>query len=191
MFILRERVQAGEGQREQEAESRAGSRLWALSKASRRPWTHEPWDHALSRSQMLNRLSHSGVPIIKSFKTYTVCKKIFSEQRLSQGDEERSICWLYLLQKRLFFWERGREKGAEREGEKVSQAGSTMSVQSLTLGLISWTLRSWPESLKSCTLNGLSHPGAPNCAFLKMMIENRHYWFMNGGSFSPSTTQNE
>ena len=41
------------------------SRLQGLS-CQRRDWlgaqTHEPWDHHLSRSQRLNRLSHPGAP---------------------------------------------------------------------------------------------------------------------------------
>lgn len=28
------------------------------------------------------------------------------------------------------------------------------------------------------------------CTFLKIMIGNNHYWFVNGGSFFPSPTQN-
>ena len=51
--------------------------------------------------------------------------------------------------------------GAEREGESESQAGSTLSTQSLMWGLNTQTLRSLPEpETKSQMLNGLSHPGA-------------------------------
>ena len=44
---------------------RIWSRFQALScqhRAQRRAWTHRPWDHDLSRSQTLNRLSHPGAP---------------------------------------------------------------------------------------------------------------------------------
>ena len=44
---------------------RIGSRLQALScqhRARCRAHTHKPWDHDLSRSQMLNWLSHPGTP---------------------------------------------------------------------------------------------------------------------------------
>ena len=53
---------AGEGQR---GRHRIWSRLHALScqhRAWRGAWTHRLWDHDLSRSWMLNRLSHPGAP---------------------------------------------------------------------------------------------------------------------------------
>ena len=40
-----------------------------------------------------------------------------------------------------FFWERERERGAEREGDR----GSVLTAESLTRGLNSWNVRSWPE----------------------------------------------
>ena len=49
------------------------------------------------------------------------------------------------------FWERERERSSgggaerERERERNSQAGSALSAQSLTHGLNSQTVRSWPE----------------------------------------------
>ena len=44
---------------------RIWSRLQALScqpRAQHGAWTHKPWDHDLSRSRTLNRLSHPGTP---------------------------------------------------------------------------------------------------------------------------------
>ena len=48
-----------------ETESGAGSRLVAVSyqhRAGCRTRTHKQWDHDLSRSRMLNQLSHPQVP---------------------------------------------------------------------------------------------------------------------------------
>ena len=63
---------ASETERKQGRDSKRGthkiwSRLPAPScqhRAWRGAWTHKPWDHDLSQSRMLNRLSHSGVPIL-------------------------------------------------------------------------------------------------------------------------------
>ena len=58
----RDRVQAGEGQREN-GRHRIWNRLQALScqhRAQGGAWIHEPRDHDLSWSQMLNWLSHPG-----------------------------------------------------------------------------------------------------------------------------------
>ena len=41
--------------------------------------------------------------------------------------------------------ERARRGGAEREGDRRSKTGSTLSVQSPTQGSSSWAMRSWPE----------------------------------------------
>ena len=67
MFLLifeteRDRAWAGEGQRDR-GRHRMWNRLQALScqhRAQCRVWTPELWDHDLSRSQMLNWLSHPG-----------------------------------------------------------------------------------------------------------------------------------
>ena len=59
--FLRDRVQAGEGQT-QNPKQALGSELsaqiptWGLN--------HEPWEHDLSRGQMLNRLNHPGIPFL-------------------------------------------------------------------------------------------------------------------------------
>ena len=60
----RDRAWAGEGERERDSESEAGSRLWAVTTEPNTggAWTHKPWDHDLSGSQILNQLSHPGAP---------------------------------------------------------------------------------------------------------------------------------
>ena len=58
----------GEGQREGDTESEAGSRLRAVSTeldVGLEPTTR---DHDLSQSQMVNRLSHPGAPEHLEFK---------------------------------------------------------------------------------------------------------------------------
>ena len=66
MFIyFWERETEHEQGRGRERRHRIGSRLQALScqhRARRGARTHEPQDHDLSRSWMLNRLSHPGAP---------------------------------------------------------------------------------------------------------------------------------
>lgn len=60
----RERV-CEQGRGRERGRLRIRSRLQALSCQHRawcRAWTHEPWDHDLSRSCMLNQLSHPGTP---------------------------------------------------------------------------------------------------------------------------------
>ena len=62
LFLI-DRSWAGEGQKERETQNT--NRLPALNcqhRARCRAWTHEPWDYDLSRSQILNRLSHPGIP---------------------------------------------------------------------------------------------------------------------------------
>ena len=60
MFILEtDTVWVGEGQREGDTESEAGCQ----HRARHGTWTHELWDHDLSWSQTLNRLSHTGAPV--------------------------------------------------------------------------------------------------------------------------------
>ena len=59
IFILG-RVQVGEGQRERDRESEAGSAMTSQARCG--AWTHKPRCHDLSRSRMLNKLNHPGVP---------------------------------------------------------------------------------------------------------------------------------
>ena len=75
------------------------------------------------------------------------------------------------------FWERGSGRGAERERE--SQAGSTLSAQSLTLGSVPQTVRSWPK-LKSrvlCFTDWATRP--PLLQLLPKRVKNRN-WFVKG-----------
>ena len=61
----RERDNAGERGAEREGSHRIRSRLQALrcrDRARHGARTHEPWDHDLSWSQMVNWLSHPGAP---------------------------------------------------------------------------------------------------------------------------------
>ena len=58
----------GRGRERERGRHRVRSRLQALScqhRARRAAWTHEPWNHDLSRSQALNRLSHPGAPLFQ------------------------------------------------------------------------------------------------------------------------------
>ena len=52
------------GQREGDTESEAGSRIWAVSTEPDVGLELKPWDHDLSRSRLLHRLSHPGTPCI-------------------------------------------------------------------------------------------------------------------------------
>ena len=71
MFIYfwdRERAWTGKGS--ERGRHRIWSRLQALScqhRARRKAWTHQLWDHDLSWSWMLNRLSHPSAPGLHSF----------------------------------------------------------------------------------------------------------------------------
>ena len=73
MFIYfwdRERrsMNRGGSEREGDTESKAGYRLWAVStEPDGRTWTHGWWDHDLSRSRTLHRLSHPGAPAADCF----------------------------------------------------------------------------------------------------------------------------
>ena len=70
VYSLREREREREHEHEEgrgrERETQNLKLLQALS-CQHRDWcgaqTHKPWDHDLSRSQMLNQLSHPGAPI--------------------------------------------------------------------------------------------------------------------------------
>ena len=69
----------------------------------------------------------------------------------------------------MFIWERERERkredisrgGAEREGERESQGGSTVSAKpDVGLNSTNNEIMTWDE-IKSQMPNQLSHPGAP------------------------------
>ena len=59
------------------------------------------------------------------------------------------------------------QEGAEREGERESQSGSTLSVQSPELpnsAIVTWA------DIKSQMLNRLSHPGTPMINSFKVLL---------------------
>ena len=127
----KKRAQAGEGRERQ----RILSRLHTRRRAWRGAWLHDPgtMSWAKFKSQMPNWLSHPGAP--KFFFIFFIKKKFVFN---------------------LHFWERQRQDVSglgqrEREAQNLKQApGSELSAQSLTRGLNSQTVRSWPES-KSVT----------------------------------------
>ena len=61
------------------------------------------------------------------------------------------------------FWEREREwmGNSRREVERKSQAGSVLSAQCQTRGMMPRTVRSWLVKSQVRLLNPLSHPGTP------------------------------
>ena len=69
----------------------------------------------------------------------TNCKSCFFEAR--------KLCFFKINFFKFIYSSREKENGggAEREGERESQAGSVLSMQSLMQGSIPWTSRSWPE----------------------------------------------
>ena len=104
---IRNRLQAQSGQ----PRARHGAR------------THEPWDRDLSRSQMLNRLSHSGAP----FSHYTL--QIFLHQSnlchtcISNPSLASDFFFLILFLRERQSTSRG---GVVREGDTESKAGSRL-----------------------------------------------------------------
>ena len=81
LFLREKRVHTSRrgAEREGDTESQAGSRLQAPScqhRAQCGAWTHEPWDHDLSQSWMLNWLSYVGAP--RLFKFIFILREIAS-----------------------------------------------------------------------------------------------------------------
>ena len=91
-------------------------------------------------------------------------------------------CFFFLIILSLFILrERERERmrmsggGAERKGERIPSRFRAVSTEPMR-GLNSWTLRSWLEKkINSQPLNQLSHPGAPEEAFLHMSSAVSHH----------------
>ena len=98
-----------------------------------------------------------------------VAQGILAELSIYQWVKFVDTFFFFFLSIYLFiYFEREREReresrgGAERKGERESQAGSMLSAWSLTWGSIPQIVRSWPESwTESGMLNRLSHPDAP------------------------------
>ena len=79
LFIFETEREHEQGRGRERGRHRIQSRLQALS-CQHRVWcgarTHESWDYDLSRSQMLNQLSHPGTPQFSTFilaNQYTIC----------------------------------------------------------------------------------------------------------------------
>ena len=78
MFIYSgERAWPGEGHSERETENPKKA-LNCQCKAQQGAWTQEPWDHDLSRSWMLNWLSHPGAPRYFHLKPVLIFRKASS-----------------------------------------------------------------------------------------------------------------
>ena len=133
LFLRRRETEHERGRGRERGRHRIRSRLQAPScqhRAHRGAWTRQPWDHDLSRSRALDRLSHPGVPY---------CLFVFFKS-LREGERKRAHTHVSL-------------RGAERKGEREAQAGSLMSAWRQTWGLISqtWEIMTKAE-IKSQTL---------------------------------------
>ena len=132
-----EREWAGERQRERKKESKAGSMHWAVKpRARHRAWIHEPWDHDLSQSQTLKRLSHPTAPLFFFF---------FFLMFIYFLREGKSMSWGWA--------ERGRHRTWSRVQDLSYQHRALHGAQ---------THKPWDHDLSwSQMLNRLSHPGIP------------------------------
>ena len=103
---------------------RGGHRIWnrlqALScrhRAWRGAQTHKPWDHDLSWSRTLNRLSHPGAPVYLFLReTETECE-----------------------------WVRGREREGDTEAEAGSRLWAVSTQPDVGLKLTSCEIMTWAE----------------------------------------------
>ena len=127
----RERASAHTQRRGREREGdRIWSRLQALScqhRDRRGAQTHKLWDHDLSWSQTLNRLSHPGAPPL----VFSIGRINSNLWNLCSKCTQNPTTFFVLC---LFLREREREResrgGAEREGDTESKAGSGLWVVS-------------------------------------------------------------
>ena len=103
-------------------------------RARPRAWTHEQWDHDLSRSRMLNRLSHPGTLYFNN--VLLVCPLILSMQK-KVWIEHIGLPFLTLFPYTTLF-------------RSKQDPGSELSAQSPMRGWNLWAARWWPE-LKSDT----------------------------------------
>ena len=154
MFIYfwqrqRQSVSRGGAEREGDTESKAASRLWAVS-CQHRAMSCEIMTWAEVR--MLKWLSHPGVPTIITFMYYKI-----SVERTQ-------------LVKKMFIFIFGRDSdnasglGAEREGDTESEAGSRLWAVSTEpdTGSNPLAMRSWPEPK-----SGVQLPEPPRCPITK------------------------
>ena len=137
-FCDRERqsMSRGGAEREGDTESKAGSRLWAVST--------EP-DAGLEPTDC---------------EIMTWAKVGCSTDWATQAPPLK--CFLKFFFKFIYFWETEYKWGRSRDRETQNPKqfpGSELSAPSPMQGSIPWIMRSWPEP-KSQTFNQLSHPGA-------------------------------
>ena len=136
------------------------------------PWCSDPRFGEISQIQSLSMRNTGFRPHIRHtctregspqnvwlWKTMGLMLRRFTEL---WGAE---ILFFFLISIYLFILrESVSSRGPDREGERESQGGSTLSVQSLMWGSISQTMRSWPRSPWSqakIKFNQLSHPSSP------------------------------
>ena len=85
---------------------------------------------------------------------------------------------LFILRRMSLSWGE-----AEKEEERESQAGSTLSAQSTTWGSVPWTVRSWPEQKSGVGCLAYWAPQAPHSCFfwwnyrVKIFCRIGHYIF--------------
>ena len=139
-------MSGGGAERERDTESKAGSRLWAVSTEPYTGLELRPWDHDLSQSQMLNQLSHPGASVLfilerdrekgrhriqsrlqaLSCQHITWCRARTHEWWEHDLNQSRMLNQLSHPGASMFvyFWERQTEK--ERKGDTESEAGSRL-----------------------------------------------------------------
>ena len=83
------------------------------------------------------------------------------------------VCFILLFLSLYLFWERDRER--ERERERESQEGSMLRAEPhLGLDLMNHEITAW-ATIKSRSLNQLSHPGVPHWLFqIHLYSSHRH-----------------
>ena len=141
MFVF-ERERASEQRRGRgRGRHRIWSRLQGLS-CQHRAWhgtqTHDPWDHDLSQSRTLNRLSHPGAPIYSIFQRED---RVHAQVGYEQSERQRQRILSRLRTARA---EPIEDEGLEPKNHEIMTRAE----------------------IKSLMLNPLSHPGAPTASIL-------------------------
>ena len=147
MFIFeREReCKQGRSRERERGRHRIQSRLQALNcwhRARRGAQTHKPWDHDLSRSRTLNRLSHTGAPAASFFFLMFIYFWEREKYRERACKQRRS---------------RERERGRHRIGSRLQALSCQHRARHGAQ-----THKRWDHDLSwSRKLNWLSPPGVP------------------------------